>query len=63
MFVLDHEIAKMDEAYRDNMAFLDEMEGFRFSNHKANVEKYDFRYASIDEIAEKIKDADVVIPF
>lgn len=63
MFVLDHEIANMDEAYSDNMAFLDEMEGIRFSNNEANVTQYGFQYATIDEIAEKIKDADVVIPF
>lgn len=63
MFVLDHEIANMDEAYSDNMAFLDEMGGERFSNNRINVEKHGFQFASIDDIAEKIKYADVVIPF
>jgi hypothetical protein len=42
MFLVDKEIANMDEAYRDNMEFLDEMEGERYSNNRANVEKYGF---------------------
>ena len=63
MFVVDKEIADMDEAYRDNMEFLDEMEGERYSNNQANVEKYGFKYASIEEIAEMLRKADLVIPF
>ena len=63
MVVLHHEIADMDEAYNDNMEFLDEMEGERFSNNSANVEKYGFKYATLTEISAKINDADVVIPF
>ena len=43
MFVLNDEIANMDEAYEDNMGFLDEMEGERFSNNKTNADKYGFK--------------------
>ncbi len=39
------------------------MEGERYSNNKANVEKYGFKYANIEEIGEMLKDADIVIPF
>jgi hypothetical protein len=63
MFVLDHEIANMDEAYQDNMGFLDEMEGERFSNNPANVEKYGFKYATTDDIAAMLASADIIIPF
>ena len=63
MFVLNHEIANMDEAYHDNMEFLDEMEGERFSNNSANVEKYGFQYVTLADVAEKLKEATVVIPF
>ncbi len=63
MFVVNEEIANMDEAYHDNIEFLDEMEGERFSNNKANVEKYGFQYASIEEIGEMLRKADLVIPF
>ena len=63
MFVLNNEIAHMDEAYEDNMGFLDEMEGERFSNNKTNVEKYGFKYASIEQIGEMLRQADLIIPF
>jgi hypothetical protein len=63
MFIVDKEIANMDEAYRDNMEFLDEMEGERYSNNRANIEKYGFKYASVEEMAEMLREADLVIPF
>jgi hypothetical protein len=63
MFVLHHEIANMDEAYHDNMEFIDEMEGERFSNHSANVEKYGFKHVTLTDTARMISEADVVIPF
>ncbi len=63
MFVVDKEIANMDEAYQDNMAFLDEMEGERFSNNLANVEKHGFKYASIEQMGEMLRQADLIIPF
>jgi hypothetical protein len=63
MFVVDKEIANMDEAYEDNMAFLDEMEGERFSNNLANVEKHGFKYASIEQMGEMLRQADLIIPF
>jgi hypothetical protein len=63
MFVLNNEIADMDEKYQDNMGFLDEMEGERFSNNKANVEKYGFKYATTEQIGEMLRLADIVIPF
>jgi hypothetical protein len=63
MFVVDKEIADMDEAYKDNMEFLDEMEGERFSNNPANVEKYGFKYASVEQMGELLRQADLIIPF
>jgi len=63
MYVLDHEIETMDEAYRDNMEFIDEMEGERFSNNPANVEKYGFQPVTIEEMLVKLKEADLIIPF
>jgi len=63
MFVLNHEIQVMDEAYSENMELLDEMEGERFSNNSTNVEKYGFTYASRKEMADHLKAVEVVIPF
>lgn len=63
MFVMNHEIADMDEAYSENMAFLDEMEGERYSNNAANAEKYGFKFLTTSEIAEKLNAASLIIPF
>jgi hypothetical protein len=63
MIVLNNEIQDMNEAYSDNMEFLDEMEGERFSNNSANIEKYGFQRVDIEQIGQYLKEADVVIPF
>ena len=63
MFVLHHEIENMDEAYRDNMIFLDDIGGQRFSNNSENAEKYGFAHVTIGQAAEKVRKADIVIPF
>jgi len=63
MYVLNHEIGNMDEAYSENMEFIDEMEGERYSNHPANVEKYGFKPTTIEEMLAKLKKADLIIPF
>ena len=63
MYVLNHEIENMNEAYRDNMEFIDEMEGERYSNHAANVEKYGFKPVTTEELLVKLKEVDLIIPF
>jgi hypothetical protein len=62
MFVLDHEV-DMTEEYSDNMGFIDEMGGSRYSNVPANVEKYGFRAVKLDEIPSKLQDQEIVIAF
>ena len=63
MYVLNHEIKNMDEAYRDNMEFIDEMEGERYSNHPANIEKYGFKPITTEELLIQLKEVDLIIPF
>lgn len=63
MFVLYHEIENMDDAYRDNMVFMDDIGGRRFSNNSENAEKYGFSHVTISQAAEKVRQADIVIPF
>jgi hypothetical protein len=62
MFVLDHEI-DMTEEYQENMMFIDEMEGTRYSNVTDNIEKYDFKAVTLEEVARMIKENDIVIPY
>jgi len=62
MFVLGHEVT-MTEEYQDNMGFIDEMGGARYSDVPANVEKYGFQKITLDEIPAKLAENDLVIPF
>lgn len=63
MYVLNHEIADMDEAYADNLSFIEEMEGEYYSSNSANAEKYGFTYLSNEDIAARLTEADLIIPF
>ena len=72
MFVLDHEVVALgnkendEEAYEeyfDNMEFIDEMDGERYSNNRKNVEKHGFKNVTPEETVAILKDADIVIPF
>jgi len=62
LFVLDHEI-DCDEHVLDNLAFMDEMGGERYSNHSLNVEQHGFRSASLSETGELLAEHDLVVPF
>ncbi len=62
MFVLNHEI-DMTEEYKDNMEFIDEMGGARYSNVPANVEKYAFKAVTLEEIPGKLKENELVVAF
>lgn len=63
MYVLNHEVSQMDEAYSDNLGFIKEMGGSFYSNNVANAEKYNFIYVSNEEIARHLDTADYIIPF
>ena len=62
MFVLNHEV-ELSEAYKDNMQYLEEMEGERFSNVEANVEKYGFKPVTLVKLAAHLKEYELIIPF
>ncbi len=63
MFVLHQEIDHGDKTYLENLELFEEMEGERFSNNQTNVEKYGFKHATIGEMADRLREVDIIIPF
>ena len=51
MYVMDHEVD------------MTEMEGTRYSNVKANVDKHGFQPVTAETIGPKLREYDLVIPF
>ncbi len=62
LFVLDHEV-EMTEPYRENLDWILDMEGELYSNVQANVEKHGFKPVTYEQLGQKLKEMDIIIPF
>ena len=62
MVVLDQEVEMTDE-YKENLEWFVDMEGEYYSNVPANVEKHGFKFITIEELGEKLKNMDYIVPF
>ena len=61
--LVDVEIDKLDEENVDRIDMLRDMEGEVFSNVQANCDKNDIEALSIEELGEKLRDMDVIVPY
>lgn len=62
LFVLNHEIEPSEHCL-DNLGFIDEMGGDRYSDHPANIELYGFRPISLRDAGRMLADYDLIVPF
>ena len=61
--LLDTEIGKLDDNNLDRLEMLRDMEGEVFSNVQANVDNNGFEPMSVEELGEKLRDMDIIIPY
>ena len=61
--LVDVEIDKLDEENVDRIDMLRDMEGEVFSNVQANCDKNGFEALSIEELGEKLREMDVIVPY
>jgi len=61
--LLDTEIEKLDENNLDRLEMLRDMEGEVYSNVQANVDNNGFEPLSVEELGEKLREMDVIVPY
>ena len=62
VFILNHEIDSCEQC-SDNLSFIDEMGGDRYSDHPVNVKRHGFRPASLQEAGRLLTEYDLIVPF
>jgi hypothetical protein len=61
--LLNTEIDKLNEENMDRLEMLRDMEGEIYSNVPANVENNGFEAMSVEELGEKLREMDVIVPY
>ena len=61
LFIIDLEV-EMNEALRENLDWLEELECEYFSDRKEN-EKHKFKFMEREKISQRLTEMDLVIPF
>lgn len=61
--LLDTEIDNLDDNNRDRLEMLRDMEGEVYTNVQANVDKNGLESMSLEELGEKLREMDVIVPY
>ena len=61
--VLTTELDKFDEYNAENLDWIRDMEGEVYSTVPANVEKNDLVALTLEELGQKLRDMDIIIPY
>ena len=61
--VMDSEIEKLDEHNLESIEMLRDMEGEVYTTVPANQEKNGFELLTLEEVGEKLREMDIIIPY
>ena len=61
--IVDVEIPEMDEYNKENLEWIRDMEGEVYSNVDQNVSVNNMAKITIEELGQKLKEMDVVVPY
>jgi len=61
--ILKNEIDKFDEYNMENLEWIRDMEGEVFSTVQANVEKNELVAITLEEVGQKLREMDVIVPY
>ena len=61
--VMDTEMEKLDEHNMESLEMLRDMEGEIYSTVPANVEKNELESIDLEELGEKLRDMDIIVPY
>ncbi len=61
--ILDKELGPLDEYNAENVDWVRDMEGDVYSTVQANVDKNGLTPITLEELGQKLKEMDVVVPY
>lgn len=61
--VMDCEIEKLDDHNMESIEMLRDMEGEVYTTVPANQEKNGFELLTLEEVGEKLREMDIIIPY
>ncbi len=61
--VLDATVPAFNDYHRENLEWIRDMEGEVYSNMDANVETNEMVKISVEELGQKLREMDIIVPY
>lgn len=61
--VMNNELEEMSEYHKENIDWMRDMEGEVYSIPEGNVEKHGMAKITVEELGQKLREMDVIIPY
>jgi len=61
--ILNAELDEFDDYNKENLEWIRDMEGEVYSNVEANCQKNDLAPLSVEELGQKLREMDIIVPY